>query len=107
MMLVSLVTSGWRSARSVEKPDIARGPVRERRATAVERPAGGAQPGGGGGPQHGRGEGDPGGRGDGGDSWMHRRVAQRLPDPPAEEVDEHVVGVKLAVLGVHVLRIQA
>jgi hypothetical protein len=34
---------------------------------------------------------DPGARGDTGGEPVHGRVTQRLPDPPAEQVDEHVL----------------
>jgi hypothetical protein len=56
--------------------------------------------------EHVRSEGDPGALGDAADQPVHRRVAQRLPDRLGEQVDKHIVGVDIAVLGVHVLRIQ-
>ncbi len=83
-----------------------RGAVREQPGDDLDRHAAADQLGGVRVPQHVRGEGDPGARGDAADQLVHRRVAQRLPDPPAEQVDEHVVGVDVAVLGVHVLRVQ-
>jgi hypothetical protein len=53
------------------------------------------------------GEDDSGALGDAADQLVNGPVVQRLPDRPGEQVDEHIIGVDAAVLGVHVLRIQA
>ena len=50
---------------------------------------------------------DPGAGGDPADQFFDGRIAHRLADPAREEVDEHVVRVEVAVLDVHVLRVQA
>ena len=57
--------------------------------------------------QHVQREVDPGARSDPSHQLVHRRVGHRRADAPRPQVDEHVVGVQLAILGVHVVGVAA